>query len=146
MTLRLLLADDHTLFRQALRMILETERDIIIVAEATDGYGVLNAVEQSKPDVVCMDINMPKLNGVEATQQLHAVHPEVKIIGLSSHIDPYLVAQMIHAGALAYVDKAHAGIELIAAIRMVNQNQPYLSPELGINNIDELALYMNHTP
>lgn len=141
MTLRLLLADDHTLFRQALRMNLEVMRNIVIVAEAIDGYGVLNAVEQTKPDLVCMDINMPKLNGIEATKRLHLTYPKLKIIGLSSHVNPQLVAQLIGAGAHAYVDKAHAGNELMEAIRMVILNQLYLSPELGIKDMAELALY-----
>jgi DNA-binding NarL/FixJ family response regulator len=139
MKLRIILADDHDLFRHALSMTLQNVPDIDIVAEVTNGQEVLLAVERYKPDVVCMDINMPKLNGIEATQKLHLSNPEVKIIGLSSHTDPYLVARLIGAGAHAYVDKVSAGRELLEAIRQIYLNQIFISPELGIDNTSELA-------
>lgn len=138
MKLRVLLADDHALFRKALRATLEDAQDIEVVAEA-DGYGVLKGVGESRPDVVCMDINMPGLNGIEATRQLLAIHPHVKVIGLSCDIDPYGVAEMIKAGALGYVDKMSAGAELLQAIRTVNANQVFLSPELDIKDAAGLA-------
>jgi DNA-binding NarL/FixJ family response regulator len=119
MKIRLILADDHDLFRHALSLTLQNLSDIDIVAEVTNGNDVIKAVEQYKPDVVCMDINMPKLDGIEATRQLHQINPTLKIIGLSSHTDPYLVAKLIEAGAHAYVEKAYAGKELLAAIRQV---------------------------
>ncbi len=143
MKLRILLADDHALFRQAIRLTLLTSPDIDIVAEVANGNEVLRRVEQTHPDIVCMDINMPKLNGVEATRQLHAVYPEIKIIALSSHIDPYLAARMIDAGALGYVDKSTAGNDLPVAINLVRQNQVFLSSGLGIVDGKELAQYLH---
>jgi two-component system NarL family response regulator len=138
MTLRILLADDHDLFRQAIRMTLQTALDVEVVAEVTDGQSVLDAVQKSHPDVVCMDINMPTLNGVEATALLHASHPHVKIIALSSHVDPHLIAKMMRAGAFAYVDKARAGSELLNAINLASKNQRFISPSMGITDIAEL--------
>ena len=132
MKLRVLLADDHALFRDALRATLESEADIEVVAEAADGYGVLKCVGQSRPDVVCMDMNMPGLDGIEATRQLLAIHPHVKVIGLSCDVDPYRVGEMINAGALGYIDKMDAATELPLAIRRVSENQLFLRPKLDI--------------
>lgn len=143
MKVRVMLADDHALFREALRMVLELATDIEVVAEAESGHDVLEYVAQARPDVVCMDLNMPGLNGVEATRQLLRDHPGIKVIGLSAHGDLPRVAEICRAGALGYVIKGSAGIELLAAIRLVNQNQNYFSPELRIKNIGELAPYWN---
>lgn len=140
--IRLILADDHNLFRRALRMTLEAYDNMIIVAEVTNGVDVISAVDEYQPDIVCMDINMPRLNGVLATRQLQLLHPEVKIIALSSNADLFLVGKMLHAGALAYVDKASAGTELIEAISFVEKNQLYLSPTLGIRDVKEMQQYL----
>jgi DNA-binding NarL/FixJ family response regulator len=130
MTLRVLLADDHALFRKALRMSLEIQPDLVVVAEVNDGLGVIDGVGLYCPDVVCMDVNMPGLSGAEATQWLLAVHPTVKVIAMSADADAFKVAQMVDAGAMAYVLKSDIGRELPLAIRSVNRDQPYFSPEL----------------
>jgi DNA-binding NarL/FixJ family response regulator len=139
MKLRVLLADDHNIFRKALRMALEMAPNIEIVGEAVDGGGVLASVGESRPDVVCMDLSMPGLDGVDTTRQLLALYPEVKVVGLSGHVDLPRVAEMIGAGALGYVVKTAAGTELLPAIRAVSQNRTYLSQELGIQDTAELA-------
>ena len=139
MTLRVLLADDHALFREALRMVLELTPDIEVVAEVENGLQVLERVADSQPDVVCMDLNMPGLNGVDATRQLQRAYPAVKVIGLSAHADLSRVAAICQAGAMGYVVKGRAGSELPDAIRQVAQNQNYFSAELRINNVAELA-------
>lgn len=148
MKFRVLLADDHAMFRQALRMALETASDVEVVGEAANGADVLRLFGESRPDVVCMDISMPGLNGVEATRQLLALYPEVKVIGLSCYTEPYRVAEMFDAGALGYVVKMSAGADLLPAIRRVSQNQPYLSAELGIQDIADLAAHArpDHLP
>lgn len=141
MKFRVLLADDHAMFRNALRMALEMAPDVEIVAEAADGYAVLNLLGESRPDIVCMDVNMPSLNGVETTRELLALQPDVKVIALSCDVDPRRVAEMIGAGALGYVVKMSAGTDLLPAIRRVSQNQTYLSAELGIRSVADLASY-----
>lgn len=141
MKLRILLADDHDMLRKALRLTLEMEPDIEVVAEARDGYDVLQGVRELSPDVVCIDISMPGLNGIEATRQLLAIQPQVKVIALSCHTDPSQVAEMFNAGAHGYVLKMGASDELLPAIRMVSQNQTYLSPEFNGLEIAELAKY-----
>lgn len=132
MKLRVLLADDHSLFRKALRMALEMDPDIEIVAEVVDGQGALERVGQTCPDVACLDINMPGMNGIEATRQILALHPEVKIIGLSADTDALSAAAMFEAGALGYVVKSGTCGELLQAIRMVSRNQRYISAEVSL--------------
>ena len=143
MTHRVLLADDHDLFRQALRQTLEVAADIEVVAEAANGLAAIECAQQVLPDVVCMDVNMPGLDGVDATARLLDVQPDVKVIGLSAHFDLHLVARMISAGAHGYVIKHSAGAELVLAIRAVSRHKTYLSPGLGITSTAELARYLN---
>lgn len=130
MKLRVLLADDHAMVRKALRMLLETAPDIEVVAEAADGRAVLDVASVFSPDVVCMDINMPGLNGIEATRQLVTAYAKVKVIGLSVHTDVAMVADMIDAGASGYLVKSNAAKELLQAIRQVSREQTYFSPEV----------------
>lgn len=146
MMLRVMLADDHAVFREALRMYLELAPDMEVVAEASDGRNVLQSVDQARPDVVCMDLNMPGLDGIETTRQLLIIQPNAKVIGLSASVDLVRVAEMFSAGALGYVLKGSAGEELLAAIRSVSNNQSYLSPELGLKDVAELARYAMRTP
>lgn len=131
MKLRVLLADDSAMIREILRMILEMAPDIDVVGEVGNGRDVLIEVDKTCPDVVCMDINMPGINGIEATQQLLAVHPNVKVIGLSVHTDHAQVADIIAAGARGYVVKEDVGSEMLDAIRAVCRCQTYFSRSLG---------------
>ena len=146
MKVRVMLADDHVGFREALRMYLELAPDIEVVAEASDGRNVLQSVDQARPDVVCMDLNMPGLDGIDTTRQLLIIQPHAKVIGLSASVDLVRVAEMFNAGALGYVLKGSAGEELLAAIRSVSHNQRYLSPELGLKDVAELARYAMPAP
>jgi DNA-binding NarL/FixJ family response regulator len=130
MKLRVLLVDDHHMFRQAVGMSLAQSPDIEVVAEAADGQTALEALARSAPDVVCMDVNLPGQDGIELTRQLLARQPGLRVIGLSAHVDPTLVARMLQAGALGYVSKLRAGHELLAAIHQVARNQSYIAPEL----------------
>lgn len=141
MKTRVLLADDHELFREALRMTLEMAPGIQVVAEVGSGEALLTAVNNTNPDVVCMDISMPVLNGIEATQLLRMARPDVRVIGLSAHVDPARVAQMIAAGALGYVIKSDAGKELTKAIDHAIHRQIYLSAALHINCAKELTRF-----
>ena len=132
MKLRVMLADDHTLYREGLRMFLELEPDMEVVAEVTDGYGVLREFGPTQPDVVLMDIGMPGLSGIDTTRQLLAIEPNARVIGLSAHVDLPRVAAMIGAGAMGYAIKGSAGAELLVAIRRVRLNQHYFDAALGI--------------
>ena len=141
MTLRVMLADDHALFRGALSAFLKLHADIEVVAEVGNGLDVLRQFDASRPQVVCMDIGMDGLDGIEATRQLLVMAPDVKVIGLSAQVDLFKVAALFEAGALGYVVKGSAAADLIRAIRMVSQSQNYFDPALEITALAELAPY-----
>jgi PAS domain S-box-containing protein len=115
--IRVLLVDDHAVVRQALAQLLQQEPDLIVVGVAADGKAGVNLTQVLQPDVVLMDINMPVLNGMEATQQIHAVCPGVRVIGLSMFETAEQTAAMRSAGIVAYVSKTAPAEELLAAIR-----------------------------
>lgn len=115
--LRILVADDHLAVRDALRRSLELEPGFEIVGEAADGQQAVALAEQLQPDVILMDSSMPDVDGVDATRQIAANFPRVRIIALSLYTDPEKMQAMLDAGAASYVDKS-AGLEaLVAAIR-----------------------------
>lgn len=130
MNLRILLADDHQLFREALKLLLEKEKDIKVVAETGDGTEVPRLVKENAIDIVCMDVRMPGMNGIETTRRLVANGATVKVIGLSAYPDHQYVTEMICAGASGYVTKSEAGTELLRAIRSIMRNRVYLCPEV----------------
>jgi two-component system NarL family response regulator len=127
--LRILLADDHQMFREAVRILLSSSADFSVVAETGDGLQVLSLVRETAPDIVCMDIGMPGLNGIEATRQIARSFPQIKVIALSTYADRGYVRDMLAAGASAYVTKTSAGAELLQAIAAVRQNRSYLCPD-----------------
>ncbi len=131
MTIRILLADDHQIIREGLRSLLTDQKDIEVVAEADTGRSALNYVEKLHPDVVLMDIAMPDINGIEATRQIKAANPEIRILALSMHSDQRFVGDMLRAGASGYLLKDCAGAELVQAIRTVHAGKVYLSPSIA---------------
>ncbi len=132
MSIKVVLADDHMIVRNGLRSLLE-QNDMEVVAEAEDGRTTVRLARDLLPDVVVMDIGMPDLNGIEATRQITAESPGVKVIGLSMHADKRFVSGMLSAGASGYLLKDCAFEELAQALRAVVASQTYLSP--GINSI-----------
>ena len=128
MGIRIIIADDHQILRQGLKTLLEKEPDMEVVAEAEDGRKTVILVNEMTPDVVIMDVNMPDLNGIEATRQILADYPEMKIIALSMHADRRFVINMLKAGAHGYLLKDCAFEELAQAIRLVMASKTYLSP------------------
>jgi len=139
--IRVLLADDHRLFRDGLRTLLEQEPDLEVVGVAADGQSVLTQIGSCRPNVVLMDVSMPGLNGLEATRHLRADHPDVAVLMLSMHADHRFVVEALRAGALGYVPKDCEISELSAAIRAVFRRQFYLSPLLAGRIVrDYLAL------
>ena len=133
MPIKIVLADDHQIVRQGLRALLASEPDIKVVAEADNGRAVLRLVKEFSPDLVIMDISMPDLNGIDATRQIIADYPGVKVIALSMHSDSLFVLNMLKAGASGYLLKDCAVGELVKAIRAVMNKKTYLSP--GISDV-----------
>lgn len=131
MTLRIIIADDHGIVRDGLRALLEKQPGMEVVAESENGRALLKLARATLPDVVIMDIGMPELNGIDATRQLVAQVPGVKVIALSMRSDMRPVREMFMAGARAYVSKDSAFEELAHAVRAVARGQVYLSPEVA---------------
>ena len=113
---KIIIVDDHQLFREGVKRILDFEDSFEVVAEGDDGVDVLRLYEENQPDVILMDINMPTKNGVEATAELIAVHPEAKVMMLSIHDDESYVTHALKSGALGYMLKEMDADEIVDAI------------------------------
>lgn len=120
--IRVVLADDHAVVRAGLRELLEATPDIRVVGEAEDGRVAVELAEALRPDLVLMDIHMPRLSGIGATRQIAATWPAVRVIGLSAAAEPPYARAMREAGALALLDKTVQGNELVATIRQLVTN------------------------
>ena len=129
--LRVLLADDHTLMRTGLRLLLERQPNITVVGEAGDGREALAQVRTTKPDVAVLDIGMPNLNGIEACHQLTSEFPDLSVIMLSMHADEAYVLRALKAGARAYLLKDSAESDLVRAIHAVAEGKSYFSPAVS---------------
>lgn len=130
--MRIMLADDNALMRDALALFLESDAEIDVVAQVADGTEVLAQMDLARPDVICMDISMGVLDGIATTLQVCRLYPHAKVIGLSAYADISRILEMVQAGAVGYVYKGKAGAELLKAIRTVYQGQTYFNPDLGI--------------
>ncbi len=137
---RVLLVDDHRIFREGLRTLLALEKDLCVVGEAGDGIEAIRLAAALKPDVVVMDIEMPNLNGVEAARAILKATPELRVIGLSVHTDRRLVTGMLAAGARGYLPKNCAGEELVRAIRSVAGGQIHISSQVSGVVIEDYIL------
>lgn len=131
MTTRIILVDDHRIVRDGLRALLEGEKDFQVVGEADSGLQAIDRSRHLQPNVIVMDVGMPELNGIEATRQITAMLPGVKVIALSMHSDERFVRRMFQAGASGYLKKDCAYPELTQAIRTVLKDRVYLSPEIS---------------
>jgi two-component system, NarL family, response regulator NreC len=129
--IRLLLVDDHEVVRTGLRMLLESQPDILIAGEASTGMQALEMVASLKPDVVVMDITLPDISGIEATRRIKGAHPEVAVVALTIHEGEQYFFEMLHAGASGYVPKRAAPDDLINAIRAAYADEVYLYPSLA---------------
>jgi DNA-binding NarL/FixJ family response regulator len=128
--MKILLADDHKLIREGLRLLLEKRGRITIVGEADNGISAVRMARDLKPDLVLMDIAMPDLNGIEATRRIRTEAPGVKVIALSMHMDKRFVRHMFAAGASGYVLKESAFEEVSMAIKAVAMGRLYISPKI----------------
>jgi DNA-binding NarL/FixJ family response regulator len=127
---RVMIADDHPLVRQALRQLLENQSDIQFVGEASDGEEAIELASQLLPDIVIMDITMPKINGIEATLKIKAAHPMIKILALTIHSDSEFILGILESGAAGYLTKSVFGEEVIVAIRAIMAGESVISSPL----------------
>jgi len=137
MPIKIIIADDHKIIRDGLTSMIGREHDMEVVAEAENGREAVKLALDINPDVVVMDIVMPELNGVEATQQITSSNPKIKVVALSMHTDRRFVTRMLKSGASGYLLKDGAFKELAIAIRTVMAGQIYLTPRVQGVVVDE---------
>ena len=136
---RLVLADDHLMFRQGIKKILEENGDIEVVGEATDGLELLNLLKKVTPNVVVLDISMPNIRGIEATREIKSAYPDVKILILTMHKRREYLYHCLSAGAEGYLLKEDADTELYAAVKKVQEGGVYISPILSKDLTDDFV-------
>ncbi|MFQ5767990.1 MAG: response regulator [Acidobacteriota bacterium] len=129
--IRVLIADDHTLFRQGVRRLLEDEQGAEVVGEAASGLEAITLALELSPDVVLMDISMPRINGIEATRKILQKTDRVRILILTMHDNERYIGQILAAGAAGYLLKDTASHEFLAAIQAVHRGDSYLSPSIS---------------
>jgi len=135
--IKIMIADDHQLFREGMKRIINLEDDMEVIAECSDGYGVIHNYQGSIPDVILMDINMPQMSGVEATKKVRELYPESKVLILSIHDDEGYVFETLRSGASGYLLKDMEAEALVEAIRAVAEGHAYIHPHVTGKVIDE---------
>ncbi|HMT04242.1 MAG: response regulator transcription factor [Solirubrobacterales bacterium] len=126
--MKVVIADDHGIVRSGIRLLLERQGDIEVIAEAADGIGARDTVVREKPDLAILDVKMPGLTGLQATREIKAQAPETNVLILSMHDDERYLFEALKAGASGYVLKSQADTDLLNAIRAVERGEPFLSP------------------
>ncbi len=126
---RILIADDHGIVRSGLRMLLEQQSDIEVIAEASDGATARDLAIRERPDLAILDVKMPKLTGLQATREIREQAPDVSVLILSMYDDERYLFEALKAGASGYVLKAQADVDLLEAVRAVQRGEPFLTPE-----------------
>lgn len=140
--MKILIADDHGVVREGLKVLIENEADMEVVGEAEDGLIVTQLAKELSPDVIIMDISMPNLNGVEATRLILTENPNIRVIALSVHLDKHFVTEMLKAGASGYVLKSCLFKEVLRAIQTVGAGGHYLSPKITDVVLNDYKYYM----
>lgn len=141
--IRIVIIDDHQLFREGVKRILAMEDNFDVVAEGEDGEQALALVEEHRPDVILMDINMPKVNGLEATRDLIQKYPDVKVLILSIHDDESYVTHVLKTGAAGYLLKEMDADALIQAVKVVGEGGAYIHPKVTHNLIKDYRRLAN---
>ena len=139
--IKILLADDHAMVREGLQNLLERQKDFQVVGEASDGHEAIQLVDELVPDVVLMDVGMPGLNGLEATRQIKARHPDVAVLILTIHDEEEYICGLLEAGASGYLVKSAYGQELVHAVRAVVAGEFVLHPTAGRKLIERAAAH-----
>lgn len=137
--IKVILADDHALFREGTRNLIEQEEDIEVVGEASDGAEAVTLVSELKPDVALVDIAMPKVNGIEATKQIKEKNPATAVLILTAYDNDQYIVALLEAGAAGYLLKNVSGKELISAIRSVHAGESVLHPVIARKVFGRLA-------
>jgi DNA-binding NarL/FixJ family response regulator len=139
--IRVILADDHHLVRRGIRALLEQADDISVIGEAEDGQEAVELVEQLKPDVLIIDIAMPRMNGIQATQRVRVLGLATQVVILSMHSRPTLVRQALRNGTRGYLLKNSITEELLLAVRAASRRETYLSPEISGIVVDDFLTH-----
>ncbi len=145
MSITVFLADDHTVLRDGLKLLLESQENLRVVGEAQDGREAVRLVAQLRPQVVIMDISMHQMNGIEATCQIRETCPETKVIILSMYSTSDHVSRALQAGARGYLLKAAGGIEVVQAVRAVHAGERYLSKKVADQMVEDYLTLMDGT-
>ena len=133
---RIMLADDHTIVRQGLARLLEEHQDLKVVGEAVNGQIAVEKAEKLKPDIIIMDIAMPRMNGIEAAKRIRKLVPETKIIILSMYSHEHYIHELLECGVSGYLLKDSSGQDIIRAIRAALKNETFLSPSISKKVVD----------
>ncbi len=128
---RVLIADDHKLFRDGVKKLLELETDILVVGEAGDGEEALSLMEERVPDILLFDINMPKMDGIQLVRELNNLPYKMRYVAISAYDDEDCLSALSAAGVLGFVLKASGKVELLSAIRSAARGQPYVDPRVA---------------
>ncbi len=145
MKIKILLADDHRILREGIRLMIDTQLDMEVVGQAEDGLAVIKLALELKPDVIVMDINMPLLNGIEASRRIIKELPQMKIIALSMYSNKWFVRQILQSGVQGYLLKDCAKEELLQGIRTVFNGQLYLTQSINDFLIKDHITYLKKT-
>lgn len=137
--LKILVVDDHQLLREGLKKILALEEDFEVIGCADNGESALAMLKKTKPDIILMDVNMPKMNGIDATFKIKQLYPAIKIIALTIHEDEEYVFELIRAGVSGYVLKDISADELIDTIKRVNKGESIIAPSITGKIINEFS-------
>ncbi len=129
--IRIVIAEDHTVVRAGLCMLLKSEQDIDVVGEANDGREAVSMTRKLRPDLILMDVSMPHMDGVEATEKIHQEFPDVRVLVLSTYGDEHLVAKLLRKGASGYLVKQQASNHLLTSIRETSQGKAAFSPNIA---------------